>query len=155
MCGPVRSMADEPVFGAAPPGVVCHPRDAAYAVVARSDGRVAAISFRLRDGTDRYWLPGGGVEPGESAEETVVREAREELGRGVSVHGPLGRAVQYFYAADEDRWYEMTATFVRATLDASPRNGGEYDLHWVDAHQDGRRFFYECHVWAASQVEER
>lgn len=32
---------------------------------------------------DFYWTPGGGVEAGESAEETLLRGMREELGVGV------------------------------------------------------------------------
>jgi len=141
-----------PVFGLAPAGVVCHPRRAAYAVIARPDGRVAAIRASLRDGTSRYWLPGGGMEANESTEDTVVREVREELGRGVRVHAEVGSAVQYFYAGDEGRWYEMKVSFVRGVLDDRPVDSGEYDLHWVDVREVAALFFHECHAWAASQV---
>ena len=85
---------DGPVFGVAPFGVVCHPRRAAYAVISRADGRVAAIRASLRDGTSRYWLPGGRMNANESTEDTVVREVREELGRNVRVHAEVGRAYQ-------------------------------------------------------------
>lgn len=36
-------------------------------------------------------LPGGKVEPGERAEEAIVREIREELGVGLLVEGPPSR----------------------------------------------------------------
>ena len=43
------------------------------------DGQLALIE-RKRHGR-RYWvIPGGGIEPGESAAEAAVREANEELG---------------------------------------------------------------------------
>ena len=38
-----------------------------------------------RDGRDYWTLPGGGIEPGESAEQTVVREIEEETGLRVEV----------------------------------------------------------------------
>ncbi len=42
-----------------------------------TDGRVLAARSR---GKDKFYLPGGKREPGESDAETLVREIREELG---------------------------------------------------------------------------
>lgn len=42
-----------------------------------AEGRVLVVRKR---GTDRYMLPGGKIEPGESPAETAVRELREEVG---------------------------------------------------------------------------
>ena len=89
------------MFGAAPAGVVCHPRPAAYVVVRAPDGRVAAIRAVAFDGTTHCWLPGGAAEPDESPEATVGREVREELGRAVRLTGRIGEAVQRFYAGSE------------------------------------------------------
>ncbi|MEV6281187.1 NUDIX domain-containing protein [Kribbella sp. NPDC051770] len=47
---------------------------------------VAAIE-RVRAGRRYHTLPGGGVEPGETSAEAAVREAHEELGLIVKVHG--------------------------------------------------------------------
>lgn len=48
------------------------------AVVMRDDaGRMLVVR---KAGTSRFMLPGGKIEPGESAAQTAVREAREELG---------------------------------------------------------------------------
>jgi putative acetyltransferase len=41
------------------------------------DGRLLAVRTR---GRDRFYLPGGKPEPGETDEEALVREVREELG---------------------------------------------------------------------------
>jgi 8-oxo-dGTP diphosphatase len=141
--------SDAPVFGKAPPGVVCYQRRAAYAVIVKPNGAVAAVRAALQDGTIRYWLPGGGIEDNESPEETVVREVREELGRTLSTLGKIGEAVQFFYAATEERWYEMRSIFIRARFEDERAGAGEYELHWLDAKQYADSFFHECHAWAA------
>ncbi|MFJ4918908.1 NUDIX hydrolase [Streptomyces sp. NPDC088725] len=65
-------------------------RRRAAAVIIR-DGQVLMVRERGKGPTGRhdgqeYWtLPGGGIEPGESAEEAVIREVAEEVGlTGVS-----------------------------------------------------------------------
>lgn len=72
----------------------------AVAVVER-DGRVLVI--RRRRGTEEYAvLPGGGVDPGETAEQAVLRELEEECGYDGTIdrllfeadHG--GRPASYF-----------------------------------------------------------
>ena len=140
---------DRRVFGTCPPGVVCHPRVAAYAVIVGRDGRVAAV--RVSD-SPYYWLPGGGGHPGETPEATVMREVREELGRVVTLTGRIGEAIQFFHASDESRWYEMSATFFRAELEAEPSTAAEHELCWLDPRQDAGAFFHACHAWAVSRA---
>lgn len=57
-----------------PPGRVI---SVSAVVLTRSDGAVATVRKR---GTDRFMLPGGKWEPGESPAECAVREIHEELG---------------------------------------------------------------------------
>ena len=60
-------------------------RSAAKAVIVR-DGRL--LANHCRDATGEWYaLPGGGQEAGESLEETIVRECREEIGVEVEVVG--------------------------------------------------------------------
>jgi len=81
-----------------PPGVPADPpadslvdvelRVGAYAVVHDHRGVLLA---HWREGAYGGWtLPGGGLEPGEHPEQTVVREEREETGYTVSVDGLIG-----------------------------------------------------------------
>ena len=139
------------VFGRAPAGIACHARPAAYAKVLNAAGHVAAVQANVR-GRPEYWLPGGGTRPGEAPVETVAREVREELGRTVRPVRPIGRAIQFCYAGDEQRWYEMTATFFLAEFGVEPTVAGEYELHWLDLKQHAGRFFHACHAWTASQA---
>ena len=60
---------------------------AVTAVVQNDAGRVLLIH---RVDNDRWALPGGGTELGESVAQTVVREVREETGIDVEVLGLVG-----------------------------------------------------------------
>ena len=57
-------------------------RDTARAIVWH-DGKLLAME-RWRDGKHYFSLPGGGIEPGESPEDAVVREVKEETGLTVA-----------------------------------------------------------------------
>jgi 8-oxo-dGTP diphosphatase len=140
-------MSDPLIFGSPPTGVVCQKRPAAYAVIAGADGRIAVV--RGRTG---YWLPGGGALPGEPPEETVTREVREELGHDVRLVGKIGEAVQYFYANDDQCWYEMKAVFFRAGIVGEALGAAEYELHWLDAGSTKESFYHACHAWAVSRA---
>jgi len=138
-----------PRFSDAPPGVVCHPRRAAYVVIRRNDGHVAAVHVP-GEGKNRYWLPGGGVDAGETPEAAITREVREKLGRTIRLTGRIGEAVQVFDAADDACWYEMAAAFFNGELDGQPGGSGEHELCWLDPKTQGASFFHACHAWAAS-----
>src|SRR5262245_17613821 len=101
----VMGMTETATFGVPLEGVSYADRSAAYAVVAGANGTVAAV----RSTSDKFFLPGGGCLPGEAFEETVRREVREELARSVRLVRRIGTATQYFYAADDDRHYRMSA----------------------------------------------
>lgn len=54
------------------------------------DGYLYTI-YRKRDGKEYYVIPGGGVDEGETLEETVQREIKEELSVDIVVEKYLGK----------------------------------------------------------------
>jgi 8-oxo-dGTP pyrophosphatase MutT (NUDIX family) len=116
-------------------------------VVGGDNGTVAAV----RGTTGMIGLPGGGSLPGESPEETLVREVREELACSVRLIRRIGEVTQFFYAADDDCHYEMLAVFFLADFPDEPSGRGEHELFWLPVADAARAFFHECHAWAAQQ----
>jgi ADP-ribose pyrophosphatase YjhB (NUDIX family) len=137
-----------PTFGIRKSGTTYTERSAAYAIVLGGSGAVAAV----RGPSGRFWLPGGGSLPGESAEDTVAREVREELARGVRLRHRIGEATQFFYAANDDRHYRMVAVFFLADFTETLNTQAEHELAWLSLHQAGAAFLHECHGWALDRA---
>ena len=72
------------------------PRMGAAAVIVDEGGQVLLV--KLTYGRRNWELPGGNTEPGESAEETALREVREETGLRVRAV----RLTSVYYEADTD-----------------------------------------------------
>jgi 8-oxo-dGTP diphosphatase len=149
---PVRERYEDPpgshtpTFGSPAGGVTYEKRLAAYAVIRNHTGAVAAVQTPAG-----YWLPGGGILPGETPEETVVREVREELGHALRLIGKIGEAVQYFFAVADGRYYAMQAVFFRAELAEVSLGPGEYEVCWLETSHLTPLFFHACHNWAVQQ----
>ncbi|MEV4014553.1 NUDIX domain-containing protein [Nonomuraea angiospora] len=57
------------------------PRPSARVVLIDDDDRLLLFSSRnQRDGTLRWYTPGGGLQPGENHRDAALRELREETG---------------------------------------------------------------------------
>ena len=68
------------------------------AAVIRKDGRIFATQRGYGDFKDWWEFPGGKMEPGETAEEALVREIREELSAEIIIDRFL-RTVEWDYPA--------------------------------------------------------
>lgn len=108
-------------------------RPAVYGVVI-SDGKLLLTKMRS---TGKYWLPGGGVDLGETLERAVKREIWEECGIDVEVRKPIFFGQSFFYYEPEDAAWQ-THLFICL---CSPKTFElqRHDLHdesvdpqWVD-----------------------
>lgn len=99
------------------------------------DGDSLCLIERKRAGQPYYLFPGGGTEPGETPEQTAIREAYEELGVRVELDRLIANLSykgdrQYYYAAriTSDEIGTGTGEEMNSTLD-SPR--GTFTPVWL------------------------
>jgi 8-oxo-dGTP diphosphatase len=135
------------VFGdPAGPEVVIRP--SANGIVVDGRGRLAAA--RTPEG---LFLPGGGIEPGETPDQAVEREALEECGLVVRLEAWERRAIQITGGAPSAIRYEKRSTFRAARPESVPAAGREPDhaLEWVEVERAGRLLTDESHRWAVAE----
>jgi 8-oxo-dGTP pyrophosphatase MutT (NUDIX family) len=99
----------------------------------RADGGIEVLlaSRRTRSGDLVWGLPKGLVEPGESPEETAVREVQEETGFDGKVVDDLGE-IGYWYVWDGVRVRKTVHFFLMEAIagDASRRDREMEDVAW-------------------------
>lgn len=90
-------------------------RRAAIAIIRREDGNVLAVS--RRDNLEDMGLPGGKTDEGETVEEGLIREVREEVGIHVSSFRPILIRTSHTYLVHvfEILEWEGTPTSVEGT----------------------------------------
>ncbi|MEP7343420.1 MAG: NUDIX domain-containing protein [Acidobacteriota bacterium] len=131
-------------FGKHNPEAEYRQRPGAYAVILDGQGKFAAVK-----GQDKIFLPGGGVDPGESLEETLAREVREECACEVVIGRYLGSAVQYFVSSSGEHW-EFQCSYFEAQFGAALDSQPEHELCWLDVADAHKLLAHEVHGWAIS-----
>jgi 8-oxo-dGTP diphosphatase len=139
---------DVPVFGHPPVGGVATVRPSAYGLAADVMGRIAVV--RTPQG---LFLAGGGIEPGETPHDAVVREMREECGLDVRVGSWSARAVDFVYSTTEHTHFEKRSTFLDVSVSAAGAAGSEADheLVWVTPREAITQLAHPSHRWAVTQ----
>lgn len=136
-----------PTFGLRVEGCRYVARPSAYALVRNGERRVALA--RTPAG---WFLPGGGIEAGETPEDTVVREAREECGLVVRAGMIVTRAVEIVYSETEKTCFEKQSLFITATLvGATAPLESDHELFWVDPSEAMERLSHESHRWGVGR----
>jgi 8-oxo-dGTP diphosphatase len=134
-----------PVFGAREAGVTYIVRPSAYALVADADGRLAVVRTPLG-----VFLPGGGMDPGETPAGTVVREVEEECGLLVRVGGWRAAAVHLVWSPRDRVHYEKRSTFLDAAVagPGAPAVEADHELAWLAPAGAAAAMAHESHAWA-------
>ena len=104
-------------------------RPASYAVIV-NDGKILLLDTRS---TGKLFLPGGGVDLGESIEEALKREVKEEVGIKVKIVKFLKFKESFFYYDPLDEAYQNLSFFFLC----KPKT---FDLLDNDKIEDGEAF---------------
>ena len=128
-------------------------------VVRRASGSVDVAVGEQRDrltGELTTRLPKGIVEPGETPEETAVREVAEETGLEATLVASLG-AVDYAYQEREIRVSKRVHFFLMEARDGEPgpRDGELQRVYWCPLHAALERLTYETERDVVQRARER
>jgi 8-oxo-dGTP pyrophosphatase MutT (NUDIX family) len=107
------------------------------------DARAALIGRLDRRNRLLWSLPKGHVEPGETIQETAIREVREETGISGRIHAPLG-TIDFWFVAEGQRVHKTVHHFLLLA------EGGELsdedvevsEVAWVPLAEVGRLLAY-------------
>ena len=135
-------------FGDIVEGEHYQPRPGSYGVIFRAENEIAVVKYR-----ERFRLPGGGADPGESPEETLQREVMEEIGYGIAQIKRVGFAIQYAYSEGEG-YFAKQCSFYRACVGTGDSRASEddHELNWLPTEDAVRMLEHESQSWAVSRA---
>ena len=142
-------MSEHPVFGVRIPGCGYVVRPSAYAILRDEAGCVAIVR------EDKGWfLPGGGIEAGETAEQAVMREVLEECGFTVELGPIVASATEIVHSPAGHTGVDKASVFFDAvivTVGTATEPGNE--VAWVPRGEATRRLSHASHRWVLAQLD--
>lgn len=92
------------------------------------DNKVVTIKYTTNDYKQNFYdIPGGGIEKGETTEQTAIREFKEEAGMEIINPKYAGNLVIEY----PDRIFDMTI-FITSEYDGSPKETTENIAEWIE-----------------------
>ncbi|PYY12928.1 MAG: NUDIX hydrolase [Acidobacteria bacterium] len=143
-------MTEFPIFGNRVAGAVYRRRPSAYALVRNDVGQFAVVRTPVA-----CYLPGGGMESGETPEQTIARESREECGFVLKSGARIGRAMEICYSSEEGEYFEKDSFFIAAEIvgHGTPTEL-DHELVWMVADAASAALSHGSHRWAIHRAVE-
>lgn len=135
-----------PYFGNYQPQVNYRDRPGAYALLLNPAGLLARVSL-----PQGYFLPGGGIEKGETPEEAVLREIAEETACGAKLMLKIGMADEYIYTPGYDTGVRKPSTFFVAEVGPPTGEQPEHPVDWVSPEVLKDSLLHHSQRWAVQQ----
>ncbi|MGY3750223.1 NUDIX hydrolase [Vagococcus acidifermentans] len=141
---------DIPVFGEKMADLVYQKRFAAYIIIQSADNSRLLL---VQAPNGAYFLPGGEIEGDETQEETLHREAMEELGYVIEVGAYLGQADEFFYSRHRQTAFHNPGYFyVAQSWQAKQAPLETFNhLEWFPVSEAIDRLKRGSHKWAVVQ----
>jgi 8-oxo-dGTP diphosphatase len=137
-----------PSFGKPTAGFSLIERPSAYVVVRDTNGAVAVV--RTPKG---HYLPGGGIDAGETPEQTVVRETCEEAGVRISADRIFAHAIQFVFSAEECACFAKDSVFFAGVIvGRCAATEPDHHLLWLLPQEALRLLTHESHRWALEKI---
>jgi 8-oxo-dGTP diphosphatase len=145
-------MRRAPQFGAPEAGETYPDRPAAFGL-AEQEGRIALVRVEKPDAPPWLDLPGGAIDPGESAEAAVVREFGEETGLVVEARGPAFALADQYFLNTEGKRFNNRAAFFEVDVRGERielKVEDDHTLVWLDPFEALTGLRHEAHAWAVA-----
>ncbi|RJQ34438.1 NUDIX domain-containing protein [Candidatus Parcubacteria bacterium] len=141
-------MSDKITFGEKVEGIDYRYRPGVYFVIF-DKGKVALVKT-----STGYFLPGGGIEIGESHQTCMEREALEELGWRVEIGDYLGNAENYFLAVGSGRYIIMDGYFYLAKKleQVSQPTEPDHATVWLEIAEARDKMWHPAQAWAIEEA---
>ena len=103
-------------------------RPGAYGIVINDLGELGVLRVK-----GEYFLPGGGLDQGESSEEALKRECLEEAGWQIEIVRGVGQAAEYDFSQAANQYLNLVGDFYVIKVISQLRAGTEadHDLVWL------------------------
>jgi 8-oxo-dGTP diphosphatase len=125
-------------------------RPSSYGLIRDDEGRLLVCRT-----PQRFMLPGGGIDPGETAVEAMTREVLEETGLVVIRSGLLCRANQYVEKATGKPSVNKLGYFFTAVAEdrgLEPADA-DHECLWLPLDEAQKILSHEAHIWVVGRLE--
>lgn len=139
-----------PHFGTQQAGIEYIRRPSVYAIIQDADHQIAVVKHK-----GAFFLPGGGIEPGETPIEALQREITEETGYRTKDVAKRGEAIEYLQGVSEGEYYCIHSTFFMAllTTQVSTLTETDHQLIWMKPETAIPKMQRAGHKWAIESMK--